>query len=81
MKNIKAGTLVRTVCLMLVLINYVLTSMGKSPLPIKDETIALMVSTVTTVITSVVAWWKNNSFTPAAIEADEIMKSKKEDGT
>ena len=31
-------------------------------------------------IASLVAWWKNNSFTTQAIEADDILKIKKAEG-
>ena len=35
---------------------------------------------VATVTTSLIAWWKNNSFTEAAKLADCYMKAIKEDG-
>ena len=68
------STIVRTIVLILALINQGLALIGKSPLPIQDEDISNMVSFVVTGITSVIAWWHNNSFTQSAIEADESIK-------
>lgn len=74
MKDISAGTIARTVVLALALVNQILVVNGIQAIPIEDEDINLIVSTVWTVAASVVAWWKNNSFTKKAIEADKTMK-------
>ena len=81
MKNISKGTIIRTACLMLALINTALMLMGKSPLPIEDAMIEEVVSYAFMVVTSIIAWWENNSFTESAIKADEVLaelKAKKE---
>lgn len=77
MNNIKLDTIIRTVCLVLALVNQCLTMTGHSPLPIEDEQVQEFLSLVFTVAASVWAWWKNNSFTPAAIAADEMMHAIK----
>ena len=77
MGNITGGTIARTICLALALLNQLLTAAGKSPLPIEDDTVNLLVSTVATVLAAGVAWWKNNSFSPAAQEGDKVMKELK----
>ena len=69
--NITAGTLARTACLLLALLNQVLCALGKSPLPIESETLNQLVTSGITVIAALVAWWKNNSFTKEAIMADK----------
>lgn len=69
--NITAGTLARTACLLLALLNQVLCALGKSPLPIESETLNQLVTSSITVIAALVAWWKNNSFTKEAIAADK----------
>lgn len=80
MKNkISTGTITRTICLALALLNQVLTVIGKSPLPIEDETVSVLISTVVTVIAAGVSWWKNNSFSQKAIEADKILHNKSEE--
>lgn len=73
-KDISAGTIARTVVLALALVNQILVVNGIQAIPIEDEDINLIVSTVWTVAASVIAWWKNNSFTKKAIEADKTMK-------
>ena len=74
MKKPSISTIVRTAVLILALINQGLALAGKSPLPIQDEDISNMVSFVVTGITSLIAWWNNNSFTQAAIEADNYKR-------
>lgn len=76
-KNISAGTIARTIVLVLALINQVLTATGHAVLPIDDEQINTLVSTAWTVIAALVAYWKNNSVTPAAIEADKVKQEIK----
>ena len=71
------GTIIRTACLVLAIINNALAIVGKSPLPIDDAMLTEVISFGFTVETSFVAWWKNNSVTPEAIEADKVMKELK----
>lgn len=80
MKNVSSGTIVRTIVLIVALINTVLTGIGKNPLPFSDEQVYNIVSNAVTVIASLWAWWKNNSFTKNAIAADEYMKELKNEG-
>ena len=75
-KNITKGTLIRTILLAFALINQILVVFGKSPIPIDDNTVTNLISTAWTVIASLIAWWKNNSFTDKAIKADEVLKDK-----
>lgn len=72
--KVTKGTITRTAILGLALTNQVLTVFGKSPIPIDDTTITNLISAGCTVITAGVAWWKNNSFTKKAIEADKLLK-------
>ncbi len=75
--RISAGTIARTIVLLLALVNQGLTITGISPIPIEDETIVELVSLLFTVAAAVTAWWKNNSFTQAAIEGDKVMRELK----
>lgn len=77
MKNVNKETIVRTIVLVLALVNNVLTMCGKNPLPFSDEELYLGVSSVVTVCVTLWAWWKNNSFTQNAIEADEFLREKR----
>lgn len=78
--NITSGTIARTIILVLALINQLLTAMGHSVINISDESINTLISTGFTIVTAIVAWWKNNSFTQSALKADEVMREGKENG-
>ena len=75
--QITSGTIARTAILILALVNQVLTATGHSVINISDENINTLISTGFTIISAIIAWWKNNSFTQAAIMADEVMKEDK----
>ena len=72
-KKISAGTLTRTAVLGLALTNQLLSAAGKPLLLIDNAQLEQMISTGFTVGAALAAWWKNNSFTPEAIEADDFM--------
>lgn len=76
-KTVKTETIVRTALLVLALINQLLTASGHAVLPIEDAQVEALISTAITVVMSVWAWWKNNSFTQSAIAADEFMATMK----
>lgn len=78
--NCTKETLVRTAVLVLSLINQVLTVLGKNPLPFSDKAIYEALSAVATVAASLWAWWKNNSFTSAAVRADFYLQELKKGG-
>ena len=75
--KISAATIARTACLLLALTNQVLSALGKPVLPIESATVEQLVTAGITTVTALVAWWKNNSFTPEAIKADETMERMK----
>lgn len=78
-KKISVETIIRTVVLAFVLINQTLTMLGKNPLPYSEESVYEFFTAAATVIASLWAWWKNNSFTKEAIAADEYMNALKDD--
>ena len=73
--KVKTETIVRTVILALALINQLLSATGHAVLPIQDEQVETLITTVATILASLWAWWKNNSFTQAAIAADNHLES------
>ncbi len=77
-KTIKKETIIRTIVLIIALINSILTMCNINPLPFSDEQIYQGVSAIVTITATLWAWWKNNSFTKEAIEADEYKKKIKE---
>lgn len=78
--SVKSETIIRTICLVIALINQVLAIYGKEKIPVTDDEVYQLVSIAFTVITSLWAWWKNNSYTPEAIEADAYMEMLKKGG-
>lgn len=73
--NATPGTVARTICFFLALINQILLATGHSILPITNDQVNLIVTTIFTVITGLAAWWKNNSFTKKAVAADNYKKT------
>lgn len=71
--KVSTGTMARTVVLVIALLNQVLTMFGWNPLPWSDEEVYEGVTALITVIAAIWSWWKNNSFTGKAIEADEYL--------
>ena len=69
--KISAATLARTAVLLLALTNQVLSALGKPVLPIESATGEQLVTAGITTVAALIAWWKNNSFTTAALEADK----------
>lgn len=67
-------TLIRTAVLGLALFNQILMMNGKSIFPLTDTEISEAIGIGFTVVTAVIAWWKNNSFTRPAIEADRYLE-------
>ena len=78
--TVTAGTIARTVCLLLALANQVLSALGKPVLPIESATVEQLVTAGITTVTALIAWWKNNSFTTAALEADKTYDRLKAQG-
>ncbi|MBU8968044.1 phage holin [Bacillus altitudinis] len=83
MKNFDKGTVVRTVLLFIALINQALIMFGKPVLPISEdqvntltETLYLAFSMVFTLVTTLVAWFKNNYVTSKGQKQQEVLKQK-----
>lgn len=72
MNQVKTDTIVRTIVLIIALANQILAILGKEAFPVTDDQIYQIVSLIVTIGASVWAWWKNNSFTEAAIEGDKV---------
>ncbi|EUJ56615.1 phage holin [Listeria fleischmannii] len=69
----------RTLVLFVALANQVLAmfGIGVINLAVNEADLANALTLLFTVVASVWAWWKNNSFTKAAKKADEILKLEK----
>ena len=76
-RTVSAGTVARTAVLLLALTNQILSACGKPVLPIESATVEQLVTAGITTVAALVAWWQNNSFTAAAIQADKYLENKK----
>ncbi|KIL23705.1 hypothetical protein B4127_2638 [Bacillus pumilus] len=83
MKNIDKGTVIRTMLLFMALINQALILFGKPILPISEdqvtslaETLYLAFSMIFTLVTTLVAWFKNNYVTSKGQQQKEVLKQK-----
>lgn len=78
--KVKADTIARTIVLILALVNQVLAVLGKGTIDIAENDIYQLVSIAWTVVSAVVAWWYNNSFTEHALRADKYLAALKNGG-
>lgn len=69
----------RLAVLAVLLLNQVLVTFGWNPLPFSEEQIYEGVSAVILAVVAIWTWWKNNSVTKEAQEADRILKASKDD--
>ena len=77
MKNISKETITRTIILAVALINQILVVLGINPLPFAEEELYNIISTIATAAAALWTWWKNNSFSPEAIQADKYLNELK----
>ena len=78
LKGVDKATWVRTVTLVLVLLNQLGTSMFKFKLlPFTDAEINEGVAVVLTIGMSIWAGWRNNSFTEEAQSADRVIVNRR----
>ena len=71
--GIKLDTVIRTIVLIIALLNQGLAIYGKESFPITEDQVYQTVTLVATIVSAVWAWWKNNSFTKNAIAADNVL--------
>lgn len=70
-QNVSKGTVVRGILVVVFLINYILSATGYSPLKVSESEIGKYVTIILTAGTFLAAYWKNNSWTDAAQQADD----------
>lgn len=75
-KGVSVQTWVRTFVLVIALVNQALLMLGISKNEIDLDSWATVGSYILTVITSLWSWWKNNSFTQDAQNADKEFRLK-----
>ena len=75
--KISKGTIVRTIMLVIVIINMILKHFGLDIINVSESEILSAVEMLIELAVIIVTFWKNNSFTQNAIKADEFLKTLK----
>lgn len=79
--KVKTDTIIRTIVLAIALANQVLAIFGREAFPVTEDQVYQIVTVLATIGAAIWAWWKNNSFTFAAIQGDKLVeKLKKGEG-
>ena len=76
--KVTKSTIVRTILVALVIVNFVLEKCGIDVIPADEHTVLMFVETAIEIAILVVGFWKNNSFTKKAVKADEFLKELRE---
>ena len=74
--GVKVSTWIRLIMLVLSLVNLILGAFNIAPITCDENELYTVVSVIFAVITGVVTFWKNNSFTSAAQAADEYLHNQ-----
>lgn len=72
--KISKGTIVRTVMLVIVIINLILKQTGHAIIDVSENEILSVVETIIELAVIIVSFWKNNSYSKNAIKADIFLK-------
>lgn len=73
LKGVSKQTWVRTIVLILALVNQALVMFGVTDNEVELEAWTRYATYIFTVISAIWSWWKNNSFTQKAQEADTVL--------
>lgn len=76
--KISKGTIVRTIMLVLALVNMALQHFGIDVIKVDESQVLSLVEILIELAVIIVAFWKNNSFTEKAIQADKFLQTLKE---
>lgn len=71
------ATIIRTAAFFIAIINEVCAWRGWHLLPITSDQVAQVVNDLALIVTGIIAWWKDNAFTPIAIYHNERMLADK----
>lgn len=75
--KVTAGTIARTVLLVLALVNQGLTITGHAPIPVDNALVEQFIALGFTGIMAIITYWKNNSWTKPALIADQYKNQLK----
>lgn len=77
MYNISKGTIVRTIMLVIVIVNLILKACDKPLIDVEEHTLFYWLEVILEIAVIITTFWKNNSFSKAAIRADDFLKKLK----
>ena len=72
--TISKSTIVRTILVIIVVVNIVLERFGIDVIPADEHIITMLVETLIEIAAIAIGFWKNNSYSKAAIKADAFLK-------
>ncbi len=72
--EISKATILRTILILLVIINLVLKKLGFDPLNISQNEIAEFVELAIEIGVIITGWWYNNSFSKKALKAQKYLQ-------
>jgi SPP1 family holin len=72
--KISKSTIIRTILVIIVIINFILEKLGVDLIPADESMITMFVETFIEIAVIIVGFWKNNSYSESAIRADEFLK-------
>lgn len=75
--NVTWDTIARAIVLVISMINGAAAIFGFTKLDIDENTVYTVVTGISVIVSAVVGFWKNNSFTSAAIEGDNLKNALK----
>ena len=78
LKGVDKSTWIRTAVLIVALVNQALVIFGVSDKAVDIDSVTYYASYIFTALSSLWAWWKNNSFTKKAQKADEALVGEKD---
>lgn len=77
--KVSTGTITRLIVLLATIINMLFMLLGKdAQIPICEADIYEAVTTLSVIVVPLWSYWKNNSWTQKALEADEILAAMKD---
>ena len=79
--SISKSTIIRTILVLLVIVNIILERLGIDVIPADEHIVTMVVETIIEIAIIVVGFWKNNSYSEAAIKADAFLRKLRTEGS
>lgn len=80
LRNERISAIVSVIVEVFLLINAILTAMGKDPIPFDATAATEMLTYIVTIGWSVLCWWRNQNITRAAVAGQMTTNAEKELG-